>query len=213
MRISSIESNVKHFASVGDDLTSGFRWYDDARDQCVKFHDIVSEVFPDKVISLEHTVATIAAASANCSVMENWHRAWMWFAGQRVPLVHGNLETLECNALRFGNCNLGTPKTQPFNESLLLGDSKCGDTSVIPVIDRHICWGATVGKVLDKPSVTLHKAIVRAIHRVALKHDCPVTLVQSWCWHGVLDAKGDSDITKPFSIGDYAAEMAGSIQR
>ena len=205
MRISSIERNVRHFASVGNDLTGGFHWYNDAKYQCARFHDIVSEVFPEKVISLEHTVAVIACSSANCSVAENWRRSWQWFSGKRVPLVHANLETLEENVLRFGNSNLGTPKTQPFNESLLRGDSECGDTNVIPVIDRHICWGATMGEVAASPSVTLHKAIVRAVHRIAASEDCAVTTVQSWCWHGVLDAKGDTDIVKPFSIGDYAA--------
>ena len=113
--------------------------------------------------------------------------------------------------MRFGNHCIGTPKTEPFRLALLRGDSKPGDLSVIPVVDRHICWGATNGKVQESPSDKLQALIILAIHDIAIETGISVTLVQSWVWHSVCRVKGHSDVIKPFEIGHFAVDATAAL--
>ena len=201
----NICKNIRDNAVDGEHISGGFRWYDDAREQVVKFDNVVKHCFPDEHVSLSHTIGVIAIASANCTVQENWSRALDWFKGNRVPLVHRNLVTYTDQVCRFGNHDVGTKKTEPFRIALTRGDSKPFEL-VIPVLDRHAVWGATNGAVDASPSDTLQSLIVRGYHRVAKETGVPVTLLQSWGWHSVIKQKGNSsDVIKPFAIGDYAA--------
>ena len=204
----NICKNILDNAVDGEHVSNGFRWYDDARFQCIKFDEVIRERFPAEHVSLEHTIGTIAIASANCDVSENWKRALMWFEGKRVPLVHANLIAYNDQVCRFNNHNIGTKKTEPFRVALSRGDSRPGEL-VTPVIDRHAVWGATNGRVTESPSDTLQAMIVRGYHRVAKDTGVPVTLLQSWGWHSVIKQKGSSsDVIKSFAIGDYAEAVA-----
>lgn len=183
-------------------------WYAEARDQVAKF---AAEVAPDKPV--EYVSGIIAITSAQCTVKENFRRAYAYLTTGSVlgiPFMTKQCDKYTENYIYnddptiYGSDGNPTPKTNEFRQNIC---PVHGDDNRITV-DRHIFH------IAGGETIKHRTKSIQWIEELSSEYGLTPSTVQALVWFSVKWNKGDRAVgsgTKkcpfsPFLIFDWLCE-------